>query len=34
MRAHGVARIVASPALLANLAAALRARGETLPALR
>jgi olefin beta-lactone synthetase len=34
MRAHGVARIVASPALLANLAAALRARGATLPALR
>jgi acyl-CoA synthetase (AMP-forming)/AMP-acid ligase II len=34
MRAHGVARIVASPALLANLAAALAARGETLPALR
>jgi len=34
MREHGVARIVASPALLANLAAALRARGETLPALR
>ena len=34
MRAHGVARIVASPALLTNLAAALEARGETLPALR
>ena len=34
MRAHGVARIVASPALLANLAAALRARGRTLPELR
>ncbi|HEV3087752.1 MAG TPA: AMP-binding protein [Candidatus Elarobacter sp.] len=34
MRAHGVVRVVASPALLANLAAALRARGETLPALR
>ncbi|HYW55311.1 MAG TPA: AMP-binding protein [Dongiaceae bacterium] len=34
MRAHNVARIVASPALLANLAAALRARGATLPALR
>jgi olefin beta-lactone synthetase len=34
MRAHGVTRVVASPALLANLAAALRARNETLPALR
>jgi len=34
MRAHGVARIVASPALLANLATVLRARNETLPALR
>jgi acyl-CoA synthetase (AMP-forming)/AMP-acid ligase II len=34
MRAHEVARIVASPALLANLAAALHARGATLPALR
>lgn len=34
LRAHEVARIVASPALLANLAAALNARGETLPALR
>jgi acyl-CoA synthetase (AMP-forming)/AMP-acid ligase II len=34
MRTHDVARIVASPALLANLAAALHTRGETLPALR
>jgi olefin beta-lactone synthetase len=34
MRAHDVARIVASPALLTNLAAALTSRGETLPALR
>jgi olefin beta-lactone synthetase len=34
MRAYGVARIVASPALLTNLTAALEARGETLPALR
>ena len=34
MRAHRVARIVASPALLANLAVALRARRATLPALR
>jgi acyl-CoA synthetase (AMP-forming)/AMP-acid ligase II len=34
MRAHGVERIVASPALLANLVTALRARGATLPALR
>jgi acyl-CoA synthetase (AMP-forming)/AMP-acid ligase II len=34
MREHGVARIVASPALLSNLAAALRRRRATLPALR
>ncbi|MDB5026406.1 MAG: AMP-dependent synthetase and ligase, partial [Candidatus Eremiobacteraeota bacterium] len=34
MRTHAVARIVASPALLANLAAALRARDAELPALR
>ena len=34
MRTHEVERIVASPALLANLAAALHARGETLPTLR
>jgi acyl-CoA synthetase (AMP-forming)/AMP-acid ligase II len=34
MRAHDVARIVASPALLANLAAALTARGASLPTLR
>ena len=34
MRAYGVARIVASPALLARVADALAARGETLPALR
>ena len=34
MREHGVARVVASPALLANVAAALRRRGATLPALR
>jgi olefin beta-lactone synthetase len=34
MRAHDVARVIASPALLANLATELSARGETLPALR
>ncbi|MDB5070329.1 MAG: AMP-dependent synthetase [Candidatus Eremiobacteraeota bacterium] len=34
MRTYEVARIVASPALLANLAAALRTHGQTLPALR
>jgi len=34
MREHGVARIVASPALLANLALALQRRDATLPALR
>jgi len=34
MREHDVARIVASPALLANLAAALRRRHGTLPALQ
>jgi olefin beta-lactone synthetase len=34
MRAHGVARVIASPALLTNLAAVLTARGERLPALR
>ncbi len=34
MSAHDVARIVASPALLANLAAALCARSATLPSLR
>jgi acyl-CoA synthetase (AMP-forming)/AMP-acid ligase II len=34
MREHGVARIVASPALLANLALALERRHATLPALR
>jgi acyl-CoA synthetase (AMP-forming)/AMP-acid ligase II len=34
MRAHDVARIVASPALLANLALALQRRRATLPALR
>jgi olefin beta-lactone synthetase len=34
LRAHRVERVIASPALLANLVAALRARGATLPALR
>jgi acyl-CoA synthetase (AMP-forming)/AMP-acid ligase II len=34
MRAHGVERIIASPALLANLANALQRRGASLPALR
>lgn len=34
MREHRVERIIASPALLANLVAALRGRGQTLPALR
>jgi olefin beta-lactone synthetase len=34
MHAHGVGRIIASPALLANLATALEVRGATLPALR
>jgi acyl-CoA synthetase (AMP-forming)/AMP-acid ligase II len=34
MRMHGVERIVASPALLANLAAALQRHGDALPALR
>jgi acyl-CoA synthetase (AMP-forming)/AMP-acid ligase II len=34
MRSYGVERIVASPALLANLVTALRERGKTLPALR
>jgi len=34
LRAHAVERIVASPSLLANLAAALQHRGEYLPALR
>jgi acyl-CoA synthetase (AMP-forming)/AMP-acid ligase II len=34
LRAHRVERVIASPALLANLVVALRARGATLPALR
>ena len=34
MRAHGVVRVIASPALLANLAAALARHGATLPELR